>query len=71
MTPDDVRRRARERQRACRRRQRNGHALYQVEAGGAVLDMLIRLRWLPENDANNDRRVAQAIANLLADAAQR
>jgi hypothetical protein len=71
MTPDDVRRRARERQRACRRRQRNGRAVYKVEIGPEILDLLIRTRWLPESDASNDRRVAQAIANLLADAAQR
>jgi hypothetical protein len=46
-------------------------AVYQVEATGEVLDMLVRLHWLRDQDATDRQLVARAIAHLLADAAKR
>ena len=53
--------------RRWRRRARNGRAVYLVEVDGAVIDFLVRMRWLLEEDARDRCKV---VARLLADAAQ-
>jgi hypothetical protein len=54
-------RRAAERQRQWRARQRNGAAVYLVPADHAVLNMLIDLGWLGENESADRREVGKAI----------
>ena len=64
------RREASERQRRYRARQRACVAVYHVEVGGEVLDMLVRLGWLRDSECGSRREVAKAVAALLADAAK-
>ena len=54
-----------------RRRQRAGCAVYSVEAGPEVLDMLCRLTWLSEAELGDRDKVAAALGWLLADSAAR
>ena len=65
---DRRRMRGRSRQAAFRARQKAGVAIYAVPIDGAVIDLLVRLRWLRDQDATSRRAVAKAIADLLADA---
>jgi hypothetical protein len=46
-----------------------GLAVYQVEIGGEVLDMLVRLGWLQDGEALDRQQVNRAISAMLADAA--
>jgi hypothetical protein len=69
--PADARRaRRREQQRRHRARQEAGRACYAVELDGAVINMLVRLRWLAGDDATDKCAVGKAIARMLADAAR-
>lgn len=54
-----------------RRRQRDGCAVYSVEAGAEVLGMLCRLTWLSEAELGDRDKVAAALSWLLADSASR
>jgi hypothetical protein len=58
------------RQKAWRARQRRGAAVYRVEAGHAVLNLLVDLGWLQEDESVDRRQVAEAIGALLADSAR-
>ena len=62
---------ARDRKARYRRRQRAGCAVYSVEAGPEVLDMLCRLTWLSEAELGDRDKVAAALGWLLADSAAR
>jgi hypothetical protein len=69
-SPAERRRRRRaDQQRRHRRRQRDGTRVYSVEVDDRVLEMLVRLRWLPESAAGDPREVAAALGRLLADSA--
>jgi deoxyribose-phosphate aldolase len=52
--------------RRYRQRQRAGLAVYPVEVGADVLDMLVRLGWLADGEAGDAAQVSSAIAALLA-----
>jgi hypothetical protein len=58
--PTTERERRREQQRRHRLRQREGRRVYPVELDGAILDMLVRLRWLDKGAADDDQEVARA-----------
>ena len=47
-----------------------GRRVARVEFDGALLDFLIRCRWLNEADAGDSRKVGDAIGHVLEDAAQ-
>ena len=70
MTPAE-RRSARERQRRRRERQRKELAIYPVEAGGDVLNMLVRCEWLPDGDTGDPQKVSDAISRFLFYAADK
>ena len=57
-----------QRQRAYLRRLRAGLAIYRVILGGAELDALIDLGWLPEDAALDRNRVSEAVGRLLHEA---
>jgi hypothetical protein len=59
----------RERQRRYRALKRQRKATYRVTIDADVIDLLVRLKWLPDRDATNPHCVAQAISALLKDAA--
>jgi hypothetical protein len=59
------------RDRRYRQRPQRGERLALVPYDGAVLDMLIRLRWLSEVDAGDKGKVGAAIAALLQDTSRR
>ena len=65
-----ARRRA-DRKARYRPRQAEGRAVYSVEVGPEVLDLLVATRWLPETDASDRQAVGAAIRELLKDAARR
>jgi hypothetical protein len=69
--PGAVARRAvdRERQRRYRALKRQHKATYRVTVDADVIDLLVRLKWLPDGDATKPQCVAQAISALLKDAA--
>lgn len=56
----------RERVRRYRARQAAGLAIYRVEVGAEVLDMLVRLGWLADGEAGDAAEVARAIGALLS-----
>ena len=64
--PCRPRRPARERKARYRRRQRDGCAVYSIEVGPEVLDMLCRLTWLGEHELGDRDKVAAALGWLLA-----
>jgi hypothetical protein len=65
--PSETRRRARHaRHRRCLKA---GIVVAPVEIDGAVLDMLIRLRWLVERDAADRGKIGEAVARMLRDSA--
>ena len=67
-----ARRRAadRDRQRRRRQRERDGKIVAPVELGCDELDLLCRLHWLADRDADNPQAIASAILRALADAAK-
>jgi hypothetical protein len=67
----DRRARRREQQRRHRQRLARGRRVYPVELDGAILGMLVRLQWLPDAAAGDDREVARAVRALLTDIAKR
>ena len=68
-----VRRRRTDRDRKARyrRRQAEGRAVYSVEIGPEVLDLLVATKWLAEIDVSDRKAVGAAIGALLKDAAKR
>jgi len=52
-----------------RARLRNGRRCASVEYGSAVIDLLIRLRWLTDRDATDDAKIGAAITRLIDNAA--
>ena len=64
-----ARQRATERTRRHRARRRDGVAVYQIEAGPEVLDMLVRLGWLADGEAGDVAEVGRAISALIANSA--
>jgi hypothetical protein len=48
-----------------------GEAVALVPYDGAVLDLLVRLRWLAEADVADKVKVGAAISAMLRDAAKR
>jgi hypothetical protein len=69
--PPGRRDRRREQQRRHRARLRHGRRVYPIELDGQILDMLVRLQWLPDSAAGDDREVARAVRALLTDIARR
>jgi hypothetical protein len=69
--PAELRRRARDRARAYRRRIKGCRVMVPVEVGPEALDLLLRTGWLLEVDVCDRRKVGEAIACMLADAAKR
>jgi hypothetical protein len=65
---DGRRQRHCQRQRAYLRRFRAGLAIYSIPLGGAEIDALIGLGWLPEDDALDRNRVSEAVGRLLHEA---
>jgi uncharacterized protein (DUF3084 family) len=59
------------RQRAWRARRKAHRATFPVCAGEGVLDMLEATGWLLERDADDPKKVGEAIGALLIDAAKR
>ena len=57
-------RKDRARKRRHRLRQAEGRAVYSVEVGPEVIDLLCGLRWLAEADAGDRRAVGAAIGRL-------
>jgi hypothetical protein len=47
-----------------------GRRVARVEYDGATLDLLISMHWLSEADAADARKVGDAIAHMLEDAAR-
>ena len=70
LTPTARRRADRERQRRRRQRVRAHKIVAPVELGCDELDLLVKLHWLADRDADNPQRVASAILRALADAAK-
>jgi hypothetical protein len=60
-----------ERTRRYRPRQKDGIAVATITYTTAVVDMLVRLRWLSEADASDRRKIAAAISAMNEDAARR
>jgi hypothetical protein len=58
------------RDRRYRARRESGKAVAQVEFDAAILDFLIRTRWLAEGNSTVARAVGEAISAMLADAAR-
>jgi hypothetical protein len=58
-------------QRRYRLRAKCGEAVYHVPIGAAVIDLLVRARWLPDRDVYDPIEVAEAAAACLRDAARR
>jgi len=46
-------------------------AVYQIEANAAIIDMLVRYKWLDDAKATDAQEVSRAISALLADTADR
>jgi hypothetical protein len=67
----ELRRPARDRARAYRRRIKGCRVMVPVEVGPEVVDLALRTGWLLEADACDRRKVGEAIACMLADAAKR
>jgi hypothetical protein len=61
----------RERVRQHRWRQRNGIVLAQVHVNEATIDVLVRLHWLAERDADDATKIAAAVSNMISDASTR
>jgi len=53
-------------QRAYRARQRAGRIVAPVEVGADVVDLLVRLGWLAEHEADDKVAIGKAIAAMLA-----
>jgi hypothetical protein len=69
----DERKAANDRARAKRayRRQTHGKAVYRIEIGAPVIDMLLALEWLTtEAEADNPVAVGKAISAMLTDTAK-
>ena len=71
--PDDDRKREKRRlaQQRYRRRFDDGRFTVTVEIDGAVVEMLIASRWLGPGECDDRKKVATAIAAMLAEAARR
>jgi hypothetical protein len=50
-----------------RRRSKCGKAVYRVPLGHAVIDLLVKARWLPDRDVYDPIEVAEAAAACLRD----
>jgi hypothetical protein len=57
----------RDRQRRYAPRQRAGTAVYQVEAGAAMIEALVAFNWLPEAGAENHAAIACAMSRAWAE----
>ena len=55
--------RHRSRVKACR-------AVYQIEIGGEVLDLLLKARWISEEALSDKRAVERALSEMLAASAR-
>jgi hypothetical protein len=58
-------------QAAYRRRVAAGRVVIGVELDAAVLDLLVRLRWLDERTANDKAAIGRAVAAMLCETARR
>ena len=67
--PDRQRARRRLRQQRYRQRVRDGRIVAPVPVDAATIDFLVRTRWLAECDADDRRKIGDAIARMLKDAA--
>ena len=67
---DARRERARNRDRAYRKRQAAGVMTCTVEVDGEVLNFLIATRWLGEGEVGDKAKVGKAISRMLKDAAR-
>ena len=56
---------AAERQRAYRKRVKASCVVVPVEVDAAIVDLLVRLRWLREREAGDRGKIGQAISALL------
>ena len=54
-----------------RRRCDDGRFKVWVEIGADEIELLVGSHWLPEGESHDRKKIAQAIAALLADAAKR
>jgi hypothetical protein len=54
-----------------RLRAKLGEASFPVAIGPAVVDLLVRAKWLPDRDAYDPIRIAEAAAAMLRDTARR
>jgi hypothetical protein len=57
-------------QRRWRERQKKCQASYRCDVDGAVLNMLVRRRYIAENEVSDAKEVAKAITLFLADIAR-
>jgi hypothetical protein len=61
----------RDRQRRHRQRLADGRLSVAVDVGCNEVDMLVRLRWLPDQGVHDRDQIGAAIGRLLADSARR
>jgi hypothetical protein len=60
----------RARQARYRARLRNGRMAVPVEVDAAILDLLVRTRWLDPASVDDRRAIGRALAAMVADAAK-
>jgi hypothetical protein len=70
LRPERRRRQKREAQRRWRARQKKLQASYRVDAGPAVLNMLVRRKYIDDHETENAMEVGKAISLFMNDHAE-